>query len=402
MPAAVIDDDIDFDEIRRQSERVRDIVGQVREQMLAPDSRKMAPMFSTGQVMALTGLDKAQFDYQIKRGVLPAGTLRGGAGRREFSLGEVLQWVRYARSKEVRPEGARAVTMTIGNFKGGVTKTTTAMTLAQGLSLRGHRVLLVDCDPQGSLTSLFGLLPDTEVNVADTILPLLKGDTSTLQGAVRHTYWDGIDLVAAAPVLFAAEFAVGVRHAGNPDCQYWDIINRGLDALRDVYDVIILDTPPSLSYVTINALMASDGIIMPLPPSAMDFASSAQFWMQFKDVTESLGAMGVKNKTFSFISVLPTKVESTDQAATAVLQWMGAAYADRLLPVEIPKSAAMSAATVAFGTIFDGTAGSTRTVKRATDAFDRVIELVEDRVQGCWAKQLRKAKPQRKAMGVAQ
>lgn len=388
--AAQVDDDIDFDEIRRQSDRVRDIVGQVREQMLAPDSQKLAPRFSTGQVMALTGLDKAKFDYQIKLGALPSGVLRGGGGRREFSLQEIQQWVRYARSKEMRPSGARAVTMTIGNFKGGVTKTTTAMTLAQGLSLRGHRVLVIDCDPQGSLTSLFGLLPDTEVGVNDTILPLLKGEAQSLASAVRHTYWDGIDLVAAAPVLFAAEFAVGFRHASDPRSPYWDIINVGLDALRNEYDVIILDTPPSLSYVTINALMASDGIIMPLPPSAMDFASSAQFWMQFKDVTETLGALGVRDKRFSFISVLPTKVESTDQAATAVLQWMGAAYADRLLPVEIPKSAAMSAATVAFGTIFDGAGSSTRTVKRATDAFERVIELIEDRVQQCWAKQLRR------------
>jgi chromosome partitioning protein len=388
--SSAIDDDISFDVLAEQARQANNIVAQARGAMLAPELKKIPPTFATSQIMAMTGLDKGKFDYQIKRGDLPAGTLRGIGGRREFTLEEALDWVRFARSSQLRPRGARAATITIGNFKGGVTKTTTALTLAQGLSLRGHRVLVIDCDPQGSLTTLFGVLPDTEVQESDTILPLLKTDVTSLRSAVTTTYWSGIDLVAAAPVLFSAEILVAAQHATIPNYEYWRLINDGIEDLRDVYDVIVLDTPPSLGYVTLNALMASDGIVMPLPPSAMDFASSAQFWLQFTDAAKLMPAETVEKKRFSFVSVLPTKVEATDQSCTAVMQWMGAAYPGRLLPVEIPKSAAMTSATVSFGTIFDSAAGNTKTVKRAADAYERVIELVEDNVQAFWTKQLRR------------
>jgi chromosome partitioning protein len=261
------------------------------------------------------------------------------------------------------------------------------MSVAQGLSLRGHRVLAVDCDPQGSLTTLFGILPDTEVAEGNTILPLCMGSETSIRYAIQPTYWDGIDLVAASPVLFSAEFELSMRMAATPGFEYWRVVEGGLQDVRDDYDVIVIDTPPALSYVTINALMASDGIIMPLPPNALDFASSAQFWRQFNDVAKLMATQGAGSKTFSFISILPTKVEFTDQASTGVLEWMAAAYAERLLPVEVPKSMAMSAASANFGTVYDGSAGNSKTVKRATDAFDRVVELIEDQIQRCWEKQ---------------
>ena len=76
---------------------------------------------------------------------------------------DVRAWTRELRTSRMRPPGAEAITVAVANFKGGVTKTTTAVTLAQGLSIRGHKVLVIDCDPQGSLTTLFGILPDAEV-----------------------------------------------------------------------------------------------------------------------------------------------------------------------------------------------------------------------------------------------
>jgi ATPases involved in chromosome partitioning len=382
-----VDDDITMADVGMQADRVHAVVSQVRAQMLAPEVRKQAPAFNAGQIQTLAGLDKAKYDYWIKQGELPMGKLSPSGAKREFTLAEARQWVRAARGDELRPEGAAAATIAIGNFKGGVTKTTTALTLAQGLSLRGHRVLVIDCDPQGSLTTLFGILPDTEVHEADTILPLLSGSEASIRPSIRQTYWDGIDLVAAAPVLFAAEFALASRQAESADFEVWRVLDEGLQDVRGEYDVIVIDTPPSLGYVTINALMAANGIVMPLPPNALDFASSAQFWRMFKDVTDQMVSQRGAEKTFSFISVLPTKVQSTDQSATGVLKWMSAAYAERLLPVEVPTTVAASAASAAFGTVFDASAGDPRTVKRATAAYERVTEMIEDEMQKYWRKQ---------------
>lgn len=382
--------DITLATVLAQAERAAAVVAQVRGAVLAPEARKQPPRFTTGHVMEAVGLTKPQMDYALRAGRLPAGELTGQPKRREFTLTEFQQWVRAYRPQEQRPAGTHGLVVSIANFKGGVSKTTVALTLAQGLSLRGQRVLVIDTDPQGSITTLFGILPDTEVQDADTMMPLVQGSEDSIRYAIRPTYWSGIDLVAAAPLLFGAEFALADRMAAEPDFEYWRVLERGLEAVRDDYDVILLDTPPALTYTTLNVLMASDGIIMPLPPNALDFASSAQFWRLFGDIAS--GLPGAMEKRFSFINVLPSKVESTDAAAAEVRSWMGAAYGERLMPAEVPKSAATSTASANFGTVYDAAAGSSRTVKRATDAFDRLVDAVLVQCVTAWRKQLEGAR----------
>jgi len=148
------------------------MMGQIRSAMLAPTARKAPPVFNLSQLAAMLGAEKGSVSHRMSRGDLPSGKLNSAGSRREFTLAEARTWVREYRKDRLRPAAAEAVTISVGNFKGGVGKTTTAMTLAQGLSLLGHRVLVIDTDPQGSLTTLFGILPDTEVDERQTILPL--------------------------------------------------------------------------------------------------------------------------------------------------------------------------------------------------------------------------------------
>ena len=278
---------IDMARIAALAERASSMVEQIRAKLLAPEARKLAPSFSTAQVAALCGVDKAHVNYRVGKGDLPAGRLTPSGGKREFSLAETRRWTRAYRSARMRPRGQKAITIAIGNFKGGVSKTTSAMILAQGLSLRGHRVLAIDTDPQGSLTTLHGVLPETEVEADMTIGPLCAGEQD-IGAAIRSTYWQGIDLIAAAPFLFSAEFALPARQMRDPQARFWDVLNAGLEPVRDLYDVIVIDTPPSLSYVTINALWAADGLVVPVPPSGLDFASSAQFWSLLGDLGANL------------------------------------------------------------------------------------------------------------------
>jgi chromosome partitioning protein len=305
----------------------------------------------------------------------------------------VRKWTRELRTTRMRPVGAEAITIAVANFKGGVTKTTTAVTLAQGLSIRGHKVLVIDCDPQASLTTLFGILPDAEVEAENTILPLCLGEQESVEYAIRSTYWDGIDLIPATSVLFSAEFALpGRQRDEGQRFQFWNVLHYGIEQARQTYDVIIIDTPPALSYVTINAMMAADGIITPLPPNALDFASSVQFWDLFYDLTKELVARG-KSKRFEFVDVLLSKVDASDIATNVVREWISAAYGAKVLPVEIPKTATAASASAEFGSIYDmkpGSAGG-KTIKRAVDAYDQFVDIIEGQMVSAWSRQITKS-----------
>lgn len=375
-------------DLEAQAERVAAMMKHIRVAMLPPSASKTAPTMSAAQLAQICGVDKAKISYRVTKGDLPAGRMNGN--RREWPMIEAQEWMRDLRPGHMRPVGGAGVTITVANFKGGVAKTTSAVTLAQGLSMRGHKVLVVDLDPQGSATTLFGVLPDAEVEHEHTAALLFSGEHDDIGYAVRTTYWPGIDLVCAAPLLFGAEFALPARQARDPGFEFWRVLDRGLDSAREKYDVIIIDTPPSLSYVTINALMAADGVLMPLPPSALDFASSAQFWDLFSDLCNQLIRSRGQDKHFEFIDVLLSRVESSDAASSVVRQWILEAYGDKVLPIEIPKTAVTATAAAEFGTVFDLPRGSmgTKTFSRARDAYDRMCELIEQQIVAVWANQV--------------
>ena len=138
---------IDMQRIHAISARASSMVEQIRGRLLAPESRKVAPVFSTAQVAALCGVDKPHVTYRVTKGDLPPGKLTPNGGKREFSLTEARIWARTYRKDKMRPRGQPALCIAVANFKGGVSKTTSAMILAQGLSMRGHRVLAIDIDP---------------------------------------------------------------------------------------------------------------------------------------------------------------------------------------------------------------------------------------------------------------
>jgi chromosome partitioning protein len=377
-----------LEDIEVQAQKIAGMMGHIRAAMLAPTEQKIAPSLSALQLAELCGVDKAKIAYRLTRGDLPSGSIQGN--RREWSMAEAQAWARDLRSDHLRPPHAAGITITVANFKGGVAKTTSAVTLAQGLSMRGHRVLLLDLDPQGSATTLFGMLPDAEVNAEDTAMLLFAGEADTLEYGIRPTYWPNIDLVCAAPLLYGAEFILPARQSKDPGFEFWRVLDRGLDTIRESYDVIVIDTPPSLSYVTINALMAADGVLMPLPPSALDFASSAQFWDLFSDLCNQLIRSRGKNKSFEFIDVLLSRVEASDAASSVVRQWVLEGYGDKVLPIEIPKTAIAATASAEFGTVYDLPRGSvnSKTFARARDAYDRMCELIEQQIEAVWDQQL--------------
>src|SRR5215472_3512892 len=142
--------------------------------------------------------------------------------------------------------------LAIANQKGGVGKTTTAINLGAALGALERRVLLVDCDPQGNATRGLGIRPP-----AHHLYHALSGEIP-LTAAILHSGFPNLDLVPRQRDLVGVE----VEFAGEVG---WEArLKETLAQVTERYDTVLLDCPPSLGHLTVNALVAADGVLVPL------------------------------------------------------------------------------------------------------------------------------------------
>ncbi|MEI4487852.1 AAA family ATPase [Frigidibacter sp. MR17.14] len=281
----------------------------------APDGQKRLRKFSTWEVTKyLIPVAPAHLRRVLKSNPdLPQGSGEGGA--KWFTLEEVMvlrdhfatEGAGWREYKAWRPEGLPAKVVAVANFKGGVGKTSTCAHLAMSAALDGYRVLVIDLDSQGSMTSIMGgqvadewqtafpmlardfalhLTRENAVRAAagQPELPLDETLTEALQVSPRNliqkTHWPNIDLIGAQLNLYWAEFQVPVWRMQMRSWALWDSLGNALTegGILDDYDIVLLDTPPALGYLTINALAAADILLVPLGASFLEFDSTGRFF----------------------------------------------------------------------------------------------------------------------------
>ena len=142
----------------------------------------------------------------------------------------------------------------IANQKGGVGKTTTAINLSSCLAEKGKKVLAIDMDPQGNMTSGLGVDKD---EVESTIYDLIIGDAE-VEEVIQKNVMDNLDVIPTNIDLSAAE----IELMGVDEKEY--IVRNAVHKIRDKYDFIIIDCPPSLSMLTINAMTTADSVLVPI------------------------------------------------------------------------------------------------------------------------------------------
>jgi chromosome partitioning protein len=284
---------------------------------LNPEGHKTLRMFSTWEITRyLIPVAAAYFRRVLRQAPdLPQGRSTSDGGAKWFTLDEVLRLRAHfaaegSRAKEYRPyrpAGLSAKVVAVANFKGGVGKTSTCAHLAMSAALDGYRVLVIDLDSQGSMTSIFGGKVSDEWG---TVFPLLarhyashlqaenrkrssRGEdplplddtlsealTITPRDLVQKTHWPNIDLIGAQLNLYWAEFQIPVWRMQSRGWKLWDALGDVFEAndLLNDYDIIFLDTPPALGYLTINGLAAADILLVPLGASFLEFDSTGRFF----------------------------------------------------------------------------------------------------------------------------
>jgi chromosome partitioning protein len=361
-----------------------DVLEQVREAMVEPHPRKIAPTFTSAAIADLCGVDKTQIKYLTQKHDLPAGRKIEGSKAKEYTLEDAIQWVKAIGNKPSRPENRDGKVVAVCNYKGGVAKTSTTVAIAQAATLRGLRVLVIDCDGQGTATQLVGISPEQDVEIEQTIMPYIHGDEPDLRYAVQETYWHNLAVIPASSGLLAAEFAIPAKAMSQRGFRFWEMLATGVAPLRKEFDLILIDTSPSLSHLTVNAMIAADGLLMPCPPDALDFASSVQFWGIFSELVD--GLPNAKEKRYDFISIIYTKVQA-NEISRLVKTWMKQAYGTHINGIEIPESTAARTASAQLKTIYDLSKpdGSAEAYRRYKEPLDRLADYVIDQLALSWS-----------------
>ncbi|TDK59215.1 ParA family protein [Sapientia aquatica] len=362
-----------------------DVLAQVREAMIEPHPRKVSPTFTSPAIAELCRVDKTQIKYLTQKHSLPAGNRMEGSKAKDYTLEDAITWIQTVGNRPTRPSGQLGKVIAVCNYKGGVAKTSTTVAMAQAATLRGLKVLCVDCDGQGTATQLLGISPEQDVEIGHTIMPYIHDQQPDFRYAVQTTYWHNLSMIPASSGLLAAEFALPAKAMSQRGFPFWEVLKNGIAPLREEFDLILIDTSPSLSYLTLNAMYAADGLIMPCPPDALDFASSVQFWGIFSELIENLPS--AKDKSYDFVSVVFTKVQQ-NEISRIVKEWMKQAYGAHINGVEIPESNAAKTAAAQLKTIYDLSKpdGSAEAYRRYKEPLDRLADFILDQLAIAWSK----------------
>jgi len=369
--------------------RAADLNQTIRDLATHPNHRKTLRKFIGPEVAALLGLKVETLYRRLDRHAqLPQGTTPNPR-RREFSLPEIFELRRAFELPSPRAPGQPGLIVSICNFKGGVAKTTTAAHLAQYLVMHGYRVLLVDLDAQASLTQLFGILPHTEVGDDQTVRTFLEGPcfqgqpnpewTGSLKSVVQPTHWHNLDLIPSNLGVYGSEFAIAARLRSEEGFAFHRPLAEGLAPLRQEYDVIILDTAPSLSFVNSNAMFAADGLLITLPPAMIDLQSSSLFFELVAELMEAFNRTEAQPKAYDFASILLTRVRPNDGTHAQISKWIRQFFPQETCTHTMVQSSALEKVGPDLLTLYEVAEydGDRRTLERAIDAMDGVNAEVE-------------------------
>lgn len=372
----------------------------LRERLFPPSSQKMLKTFTSGEAAQIVGVSDGYLRQLSLDGKGPSPTV-SPTGRRSYTLEQINDLRKHmaaAKPKDAitylpwRRGGEKLQTIAVANFKGGSAKTTTSIYLAQHLALQGYRVLAVDLDPQASLSSMLGVQPEFDLEEGDTLYGAIRYDDKRrpLKDIIRKTYFAGLDLVPGNLELMEFEHetptALMERKTTNSDI-FFRRVGVALAEVEAEYDIVIIDCPPQLGYLTLGAVCAATSLLITIHPQMVDVASMSQFLLMTADLLSVVRKAG-GDLNHDFIRYVITRHEPHDGPQAQIVALLRSLFGDEVLAATVLKSTAIADAGLTKQTLYEIERGQVRrsTFDRAIESLDAVNGEILDGIKRTWGR----------------
>jgi len=387
--------------IRRHSQLLSAQLQVLRRRMYPPEAKKELRTFSTRETALLLGVAESTLRQMSidGEGIVP---LRKENGRRVYTLDQINQLRVYLAERRPaeattffprRRPGDKLQVIAVANFKGGSAKTTTTVNLAHYLALRGLRVLAIDLDPQASLSTLFGYQPEFDVDANQTLYAAIRYEDEErvpLKEVVRSTYFEGIDIVPGNLELMEYEHDTPqaiVNGQSRGEGMFFRRLRWALADIEDDYDVVLIDAPPQLGYLTLGALYAATALLITVHPAMLDVASMNQFLAMTSDIMSVIEEAGGELE-HDFIRYVITRHDPHDAPQVNVAALLRSLFGNDVLAASVVETTAIASAGLEKKSLYELSRGSVGrdTLNRALESVDAVNAEIFRHIETVWGR----------------
>ncbi|MGH1578924.1 plasmid partitioning protein RepA [Planktotalea sp.] len=381
--------------IRHHSEWLANQLHVQRENLFPPDASKQMRTFTSGEAAALLGINDSYLRKLHLDGKGPNPEVTSG-NRRHYSAHDV-QALRELLEKTARNpgdylpgrrDGDHLQIIGVMNFKGGSGKTTTSAHLAQYLALQGYRVLAIDLDPQASLTALHGVQPEVDLPEGGTLYDAIRyEDPVPIKSVIRPTYIPNLDLIPGNLELMEFEHETPRALSSGNAGLFFFRVKDALESVQEDYDIVVIDCPPQLGFLTMSALSAATGVLVTIHPEMLDVMSMSQFLRMTADLMDVIADSGA-DMSHDWMRYVLTRYEPSDAPQNRIVAFLRTMYGDNVLNAPMLKSTAISDAGLTKQTLYEVERSSfTRaTYDRARESLDALNGEVADLIQKTWGR----------------
>ncbi len=366
-----------------------------RAQLFPPNAQRELRKFTSGEVADLLGVKDAYLRKLDLEGKGPSPETRAG-GRRYYSPDDI-QALREMLEKGTkspgtylpgRRDGDHLQVITVINFKGGSGKTTTAAHLAQKLALDGYRVLAIDLDPQASLSALHGVQPEFDLENGGTIYDAIRyNDPVPISAVIQKTYFTNLDLIPGNLELMEFEHETPRAIIERSGKIFFTRIGDALAEVESRYDVVVIDCPPQLGFLTMSALSSATAILVTVHPQMLDVMSMCQFLLMTSNLLGVVADAGA-DMNYDWMRYVITRYEPGDGPQNQMVSFMRSLFGANVLNHPVLKSTAISDAGITKQTLYEveKSAFTRSTYERAMESLNAVNGEIEALIQQAWGR----------------